>query len=308
VEVATKKALDFVVIGAQKSGTSSLFQYLRHHPQIHLPPGKEIPFFSRDERYERGWEWYAQEFFSHAPAEALWGTVSPQYMSDPVAPRRMYETMPDVKMIAILRNPVYRAHSHYKMAVLRDAETRSFEQAVRELSDEATASHVRTLRTGIESRSQCYLAWGEYARILGPYYSLFPEEQILVLFSEELESAPLETYRGILRFLEVSPDFVPDNLGKRYHPGGTRKRTLPVDRLRKVEAIRTLWRMIPGRQRMILFRGYVNFNHWNTIAEPPSDSTSMDSQTLAKLVDYYRPEVDRLRDLLGREVPWPEFR
>ena len=229
-------------------------------------------------------------------------------MSDPMAPERMHEMMPDIKLVAILRNPVHRAHSHYRMAVLRDLETRSFEQAVRELSDEAMASHVRTLRAGIESRSQCYLAWGEYARILGLYYGLFPEEQILVTFSEELESAPLETYRGILRFLGVSSDFVPDNLGIRYHPGGTRKRTLPVDRLRKIKAIRPLWLKIPGRQRMLLFRAYANFNKWNTIPEPPSDSASIDPQTLAKVVDYYRPEVERLRDLLGREVPWPEFR
>lgn len=308
MKVATKKALDFAVIGAQKAGTSALFQYLRQHPQLHIPPGKEIPFFSRDERYELGWEWYAREFFSHAPEEALWGTVSPQYMSDPMAPERIHETMPGIKLAAILRNPVHRAQSHYKMAVLRDLETRSFEQAIHELSDEATASHARTLRANIESRSQCYLAWGEYARILGLYYSLFPEEQVLVVFSEELESAPLETYRKILTFLEVSSDFVPDNLGRRYHPGGTKKRTLPVDRLRKIKAIRPLWRKIPGRQRMLLFRAYVNFNKWNTIPEPPSDSASMDSQTLAKVVDYYRPEVERLRDLLGREVPWPEFR
>ena len=308
MEVATKQALDFAVIGAQKAGTSSLFQYLRHHPQLHIPPGKEIPFFSRDERYERGWEWYAREYFSHAPQETLWGTVSPQYMSDPATPGRMREMMPDTKIIAILRNPVHRAYSHYRMAILRDIETRSFEQAVRELSDEATASRVRTLRPMIESRSQCYLAWGEYARILGLYFSLFPQEQILVVFSEELENAPLETYRGILRFLGVSPDFVPDNLGKRYHPGGTKKRTLPVDRLRKIKALRPLWLKIPGRQRMLLFRAYANFNKWNTIPEPPSGSASIDPQTLAKVVDYYRPEVERLRDLLGREVPWPEFR
>ena len=307
MQVTTKNALDFAVIGAQKAGTSSLFQYLRQHPQLHIPQGKEIPFFSRDERYELGWEWYAQEFFSHAPGEALWGTVSPQYMSDPLAPERMRDTMPEIKLVAILRNPVHRAHSHYKMAILRDLETRSFEQAVRELSEEPMASRVRTLRANIESRSQCYLAWGEYARILGAYYDLFPKEQILVVFSEELESAPLKTYRDILGHLGVSPAFVPDNLGKRYHPGGTKKRTLPVDRLRKVKALRPLWLKIPGRQRMMLFRAYANFNKWNTIPEPPSDSVSMDPQTLRKVVDFYRPEVGRLRELLGRQVPWPEF-
>lgn len=306
--ITENKLLDFTVIGAQKAGTSALFQYLRKHPQVHVPLGKEIPFFSQDDRYERGYGAFVKEFFSGAPAENLWGTVSPQYMSDPLAPERIHEMMPEMKLIAILRNPIHRALSHYKMVVRRGNEDRSFEQAVDELASEEAARRAREVRPR-GNNAQCYLAWGEYARILDLYRSLFPEEQILAVFSEDLERTPRETYRSILRFLEVSPDFVPDDLGRRYHQGGTGTRVRAIENdLRKSRLLRRLWRMIPGRQRMYYLRAYVRFNHWNTIAEPPSSSTDIAPRTLAKLVEYYRPEVERLRSLTGREAPWPEFR
>lgn len=306
--VAENKLLDFTIIGAQKAGTSSLFQYLRRHPQLHIPRGKEIPFFSQDDRYERGYDSFVKEFFSGAPTENLWGTVSPQYMADPLAPGRMHEMMPAVKLIAILRNPIHRALSHYKMAVRRSNEKRSFDQAVGELVNEEAACHARTLRPR-DDNAQCYLVWGEYARILSTYRSLFPREQIMAVFSEDLERTPREIYQSILRFLDVSPDFLPDNLGRRYHQGGTKSRIRAIENdLRKSEILRRLWRRIPGRQRMYYLRAYVRFNHWNTITEPSSSSADITPRTLAKLVDYYRPEVERLRSVAGEEAPWPEFR
>jgi Sulfotransferase domain len=309
VAIVTKTALDFAVIGAQKSGTGSISQYLRLHPEIHIPLVREAPFFNRDDRYEKGWDWYAGEFFSHAPDDALWGTVSPQYMSDPLVPGRIRETMPEVKLIAVLRNPVHRALSHYRMAVRRHGEDRTFDQAVNELAEEAAAHSARKARADQKGGLQGYLVRGEYARILGSYYELFPKEQIMVIFSEDLlERDPRNTYQDVLRFLEISPAFVPDNLGKRYGAGGTKTRIDAVDKLRDLKTVRRWWRRIPQRRRMIFRRAYVAFNHWRTVTEPPSSSTEMHSQTLARLVDYYRPEVERLRDLLGREVPWPEFR
>jgi hypothetical protein len=302
---AMRGALDFAVIGAQKSGTTSLCEYLEAHPRIYVPPEKEIPFFARDYRYEKGWEWYAQEYFSDAPEDALWGTVTPQYMADPRVPQRMFETMPEIKLIALLRNPVYRAVSQYKMAVKRGMESRTLERAIEDLADGERARRARGLQASIDNEPECYLAWGEYARILGSYRSLFPEEQVLVLFSEDLEDEPREAIRSIMSFLGLPLDFTPPNLGRRYHAGGMRRRIKSIDKLRKVGVARRLWRLLPKKRRRRLFG---RIEKWNVVPEPPTSSVTVDPEIVAELVDYFRPEVERLRVLLGREVPWPEFR
>ena len=300
-----KGALDFAVIGAQKAGTTSLFEYLRVHPRIYIPPDKEIPFFTRDKRYEKGWEWYAGEFFSHAPDDALWGTVTPQYMADPRVPRRMFQTMPEVKLIALLRNPVGRAVSHHKMTVRRGTESRTFEQAVSELLDEERARRARELPAGIPNEPECYLVWGEYARILGTYRSVFPEEQMLVLFVEDLEAKPQETLVDILDFLGLTESFTPANLGRRFHEGGTRHRVRTIEKLKKVGILRRSWRLFPDKSRRH-FSG--RLEKWNTVPGTPADPVTVDAATVESLVEYYRPEVERLCDLFGREAPWPEFR
>ena len=105
----TSKFLDFVVIGASKSGTTSLFHYLGEHPSIWLPPSKDAPFFSADEWFEKGWGWMLEDTFRGAPIDQLWGTVTPRYMEDDRVPERMVGLMPHLKLVALLRNPIDRA-------------------------------------------------------------------------------------------------------------------------------------------------------------------------------------------------------
>src|SRR4051794_6700075 len=87
------RTLDFIIIGAQKSGTTSLYKYLQPHPSIYMLPEKEAPFFSAEALYSRGWEWYRQEFFSQAPPERIWGKATPMYMANLQVPERIHELM-----------------------------------------------------------------------------------------------------------------------------------------------------------------------------------------------------------------------
>ncbi len=186
---AEKDVLDFIVIGAQKSATTTLFQHLHHHPEIALPSGKEWPFFSHDPIYERGWGAYLESLAGNGgvsdPARS-WGTVTPQYMVggvlnttlDPLAagydertvPRRMHERLPDVRLVAILRDPVARAVSHHRMVVRRGGELRSFDEAIDELLAPAALEEAR--RRPAESSG--YVVWGEYGRILAGYLGPSP--------------------------------------------------------------------------------------------------------------------------------------
>ena len=125
------KNLDFLVIGAQKAGTTSLFEYVRLHPGLHLPSEKEVSYFNLESRVARGWDWYLGWVFAGAPTDRPWGTFSTFYMDaaegrEDTVPRRIRETVPDAKLIAILRDPVSRCISHHRMSVMKRLERRPF--------------------------------------------------------------------------------------------------------------------------------------------------------------------------------------
>ncbi len=236
----TKNWLDFIVIGAQKSGTTSLFQHLRHHPEIFLPNTKELPYFSHDPAVLKvEWSSYMNKFARSVPGgkgrifadpSLKWGTVTPQYAiggvwatiagrtdecdyDEHTVPRRIREQLPDVKLIAVLRDPVERALSHHRMLVRRAAERRTFDEVVaRLLAPDALEGARRD-----PQENTGYIVWGEYARILSGYFDVFSREQLLVVFTDELEHTPELLLRRVQGFIGVSTEFRPDNLDERYN-------------------------------------------------------------------------------------------
>jgi len=296
------KKLDFIIIGAQKSGTTSLFQYLSPHPQIHMPLGKEVSFFTPDEAYQRGWSRYAGEHFGRASSDKLWGKATPHYMMDSRVPARIKETMPDVKIIAILRNPIDRAWSHYKMTVGRGFDDQPFADAVEMLLKDAAQRDARLRYGQPADEKHGYLAWGEYGRILNAYLSLFPRERVLVLFTEDMAADPQGVYRGVLSFLGVDAEFQPGNLGKRYLDSADKGLARMTGVVRGFRPALALWRRMPETWRASLkFR----LNLWTP--SPVSANQKMEASLRDRLIDYYRQDVERLARLIDQPVPWPEF-
>jgi len=219
------KNLDFLVIGAQKAGTTSLFEYVRHHPGLHLPSEKEVSYFNLESRVARGWEWYLDWVFADAPRDRPWGTFSTFYMDAAVGredtvPRRIREAAPDVKLIAIVRDPVERAISHHRMSVMKRLEGRSFEQAIDELLEDGALTEARLGPTEANS----YITRGEYGRAIGNFLEVFPREQVLVIFAEDLDRDPAAVLREIFSFVGVDAEFVPPNVGERYRRAGEQRR------------------------------------------------------------------------------------
>jgi hypothetical protein len=297
------KALDFIVIGASKSGTTTLFHYLCKHPRIFIPAGKEVPFFNIDEWYDRGWEWFAKEYFSHAPEHSLWGTITPRYMLDIRAPARISKLMPRTKLIALLRNPIDRTYSYYWMRVRTGGERRSFDEIVHEQLDPAHASKARLLPWNDETTGDTYLVRSEYARILRTFLSHFSSEQLLILFTDELSARPQDVLDTFLTFVGLEPGFTPINLGRRYHEGGTNER-FPglLSKAGKISPLRWLWRLLPRQHRDgILLRYKLQLNVSNH--KPPVLSMHLRKQ----LREFYRQDVQDLEAIAGRCVPWKEF-
>ncbi|MCA1682460.1 MAG: sulfotransferase domain-containing protein [Actinobacteria bacterium] len=315
-----KQQLDFIVIGAQKSGTTSLFEYLRRHRDISLPAGKEVPYFSHETNYRGDWEDYLRKTFPFANPAAKWGTVTPHYMvgglyeagggpddsaqgDERTVPLRIRERLPDVRLIAILRDPVERALSHHAMAVMNGWEHRDFDRAVHDLLHPEALAAARCS----PAETTGYVVWGEYGRILGGYLDVFPRSQLLVLYTSELREDPAAAVRRTYAFLEVDADFTPENLGTTYRQAGATRRLRWLD-LNAVQeaaagsrAVRTLWRSIPERPRRRIDSTFDRLNYltdlWNrrSGANPSAQSEGTEQALRA----HYADDAIRLGELLG---------
>ena len=194
---------DFLILGAQKAGTTALYAYLRWHPQITGPSFKEVSFFDR--HYARGERWYR----AHLPAlrRGIVGEASPSYLFHPLAPERVRTMLPDVRLIALLRNPVDRAFSHYQHEVALGREPLSFENAIDQEDDRMRGEVERMLRDPSYFShawwNYTYVARGRYAEQLERWFASFPRDRLLVLLTDELAADTGGTYRRVLDFLGV---------------------------------------------------------------------------------------------------------
>jgi Sulfotransferase domain len=299
-----KTKLDFMIIGAQKSGTTSLHKYLERHPRLYMLPEKEIPFFTNAEYCAKGWQWYSDSFFNEAPPEKLWGKSTPAYMTSLEVPRRIFNEMPHVKLIALLRNPIERAYSHYKMMVKRELEPRTFLEVLDEKLKAETVQRERLFPPGTEDVG--YVAMGEYSLILEEYYKVFPREQLLVLFTDDLKRDPAGVLKRVMRFLGLDEDFSPPNLGKYYHVGGM-KRRIPLAEadLARHPLFRKFLLILPQRLQFPFERRFLFwYMIWNTKPDPEKGIPPGAYQRLAR---FYQEDVRKLSRLIGAKVPWPEF-
>jgi hypothetical protein len=220
---------DFLVIGAQKAGTTALYAYLRWHPEIGGPFWKEVSFFDR--HWARGEAWYRGQFPLRRHGR-LAGEASPSYVFHPLAPDRVASLVPDVKLIVLLREPGERAYSHYQHEVALGREPLSFEDAL-EAEDERLRGEVERLSADPKAFSfawwnHTYASRGLYADQLELWFELFPREQVLALTTDELGARPAETYATVLSFLGATPhalDSYPRVFDRDYPPMREETRT-----------------------------------------------------------------------------------
>jgi hypothetical protein len=298
--------LHFVVIGAPRSGTTSLWAHLRAHPDVFMPGAKEVPFFSHDNRYAKGLDWYMHEQFADAPPGARLGTATPRYMRGrPGTPveeiaRRIRTALPEVRLIALLRDPVERAVSHWRNAVRNGRETRPLAQA---LADQLEPGALEAARDHPEKAA--YLTLGEYGRILGCYRPHFPPEQLLILLTEALEAQPEGVVRRAYAHIGVDSGFVPAGLEVRHHRGGQRRRIAEdAERELREHLAREVWSHLEGRSERAARRAFNFFmRNWNTI--PDESPVQVEDERLrGALAAHYARDAEVLARDWGVEVPW----
>lgn len=210
---------DFLILGAQRSGTTSLYHYLRAHPQVRPATGKELQYFTL--YYGRGERWYRGHFPRLAPGQVTF-EASPYYLFHPSAPQRVAETLPEARFVVLLRDPVERAYSHYRHTRAYGAEPLSFADALAAEERRLAAA----LRQGPDTReahaalrNHSYAARGRYAEQLQRWFAHVPRQRIHVIRSEDLYADPAAVYADLLRFLGLDP-FTPAAFGRHTRTGG----------------------------------------------------------------------------------------
>jgi hypothetical protein len=210
-----RKLPDFIVIGTQKGGTSSLYRYLETHPDLKLSYRKQLHFF--DKFYFKGINWYRACFpISALNRSTITGEATPYYIIHPHAPKRMHQALPNVKLLLVVRNPIDRAYSHYQMKVDQGFEKiGSFEEAIAQ-EEARTGPELQKMLDdptyySRDYRNFSYLARGRYAEQLKRWLEFYPKDQIMVINSEHFFADPMKTLRRVYDFLGIS-DYKPQNL------------------------------------------------------------------------------------------------
>jgi hypothetical protein len=207
-----------VIVGAQKAGTTQLHAYLVKHPRLFGAWKKEVDYFSKHS--ERSIKWYRSHFPLRRQVALVGGLAidaSPSYLPTPAALYRMREVLPDARIIAVLRDPVSRAFSHYQHYKTRGVESRSFEQAIAdELRHDIVPPRLGTSLHADSPPMLGYLGRGYYALQLELLLRVYLREQVLILDSSDLFSDTNATCRRVFAFLGIEPfEIVPTKIYNR---------------------------------------------------------------------------------------------
>ncbi len=190
---------NFLIIGAMKSGTTSLYAYLREHPEIGMPVIKEPNFFSDNSVWAKGVKWY-ESLFANCQDNKVIGEASVNYTKYPYykdVPKRIFSLIPQVKLIYVLRSPIERIYSHYMHNVFAGIEHDPIEKAIFE--------------------KPLYIHTSLYYTQIEQFLQYFPRENLMVFLFDDLKRDPLGTVRNIFAFLGVDSSFIPPNIHEVKH-------------------------------------------------------------------------------------------
>lgn len=218
---ASRRALpNFVILGVQKGGTTSLYRYICEHPQVEPALHKEVQYYTK--HYDKGETWYRSNFPYQSQLKArhaITGEATPYYIFHPHVLRRIQVTTPQAKLIVVLRNPIERAISHYHFEVRLGHEDLPLEEAFHREETRIGAEYQRMLDdetfVGFAYQHFSYKRRGIYFDQIKPYYDAFGAGQIMVVHSEDLFNGSARTIADVYAFLGVDPAFVPANLAAR---------------------------------------------------------------------------------------------
>jgi hypothetical protein len=293
------KGLDFIILGVAKAGTTSLYHYLKQYPDICLPRTKETWFFDSI-NYYKGLTYYYNNYFLEDHCKKVMGEIASSYLYIPFVPGRIKECLPDIKLIAILRNPVHRAYSDWWMLYSLGIESLTFEDALADNlnrlesgvsfdNEDRWQEHLSAIAEKGQLKYRTYLDYGYYEKQLHRYLEYFPKEQLKVFIFEDLKN-PGRLVREILEFLKIDSnlkliDASPKNVAipSRF-----------IGRLIKMAGKIKIDKILPIQIKKIMTK----------IITRMHKKTKLNPLTKNWLFDHYCAHNKRLEKLLDIDLPW----
>jgi len=285
-----------MIVGAAKSGTTALFEYLRQHPQIYLAPQKEISFFAGRSRNEIGSLADYLSYFKGATQEIAVGEASVAYLFSAEAANRIYRELgPDIKIIILLRNPIDMMYSLWGHNVRIGGELLSFKEAIAAERSRMEDSNFPHEAIGW-SYNYAYTARAAYSKQIEAYLNTFGENNVRIYIYEEFFSGLTDGLRNVFEFLGVDPEYRVHNL-KRYNTmGEPRSRLLQRILVQQYWWTNTLRRLLPSRIRRALM---LRLSYLNTRSKPFQD---IDPQFRDELKKQCIDDILRTEQLLKRTL------
>lgn len=260
---------NFLIVGGQRCATGWISQCLREHPDVFMAPD-ETRFF--DWNFEEGTEWWRERYFYRLREQKAIGEKTANYLTDALAPQRIFNTLPKVKILCCLRNPVERLQSAFMMKACENPRLKDF--SLEEL--------IRVEPDLVER--------GRYSKYLQQYYQLFPGKRILVLIYDDKQKDPHHFIKTIYNFLDLDSSFIPGSLNIQTKPGAAENNYKFLSRFSRA----ILHRHSPLRKLYSFFRPDASSSLW----------TANDLQFLGRI---YKAEIQKLEILIGRKLPeWQE--
>jgi hypothetical protein len=290
---------DFFIIGAAKSGTTAIYETLKQHPGFRLPDVKEPGYFGMEDQsppflgprgplefnYTSSWADYLR-IYESVPSNLLTGDASVVSLYRPRAATNIHTAIPSAKCVAVLRNPVDRAYSHYRAHFGAGLEPMArFEDAL--------AAETARIKAGVLHWFH-YRERGFYHRQLARYHAVFPKAQLCILLYDDLRTDPEGFFRQLLNFLGAPSDVC---LNIRKHHESVTPRNIPLHRMTAPgsELLRLAKHLAPRRVRHAL---RVWIKSWNRSRHTPA----LNPETRRALQETYRDDIDQLQDLIQRDL------
>jgi len=279
---------NFFIVGAPKSGTTSLYEYLKQIPDFFFPSIKEPNFFSVNLNQEllltkpiRKKEKYLL-LYKNSKNEKFLGDASPTYLWDPDAAKLISEKTPNAKIIIILRNPVNRSFSHYLFLVSLGTEISDFETSIKN-----SLSFKNDYRGRI-------IEGGRYEKQIKNYLEFFNKDQIHFVIFEEFINNTEDSLRDILKFLDINFDLEKINFRKPFNEFSIPRNTLSVVMMRNNILRKLVKNFFP-----------VNYlDHLKKIFDKSAKKPIMEENIKKKLQEIYHDDILYVQKLMGRSLPW----
>jgi Sulfotransferase family len=297
---------DLFIVGAAKSGTTSLYHWLAGHPQVFMSEIKEPNYFAPDLsaegrhtlRHPDDWDEYLA-LFSNANGALRAGEASVRYLYSTVAASLIAQVQPQPRIVVALRNPVEMAYSLYLHRRAQGSEfLATFEEAIAAEDDRHAG---RRIPQGTNPRLGTYLDRARYGDQLARWIEAFGAERIHAIVFEEMVREPAPIFRAALQFLQVDPDYRPDEF-RAYNPAHRERATI----VRRIAAHPVAQSIAWGPLKSLLGEGRTRslaarFRR-SDVFRQKMERPELGPRTRAQLIDYFAPDVARTSTLLGRDL------